>query len=128
MYSLFLIVTFFLLSCKDSEEKKHLNIVAKGQNLFTTVGCATCHSLTEDKLYGPSLHAILGKKTKVIRNGKEHSFVIDRDYIKNSIKNPDYEKSILFKSQKMPKPSLTDFEIDCITNYLISINKKNTAQ
>ncbi len=113
--------SFFVLGCEKSEKKTQ-----KGQVLFTSVGCATCHSLTDDKLYGPSLNSILGTKTTVIRNKKEYTFIIDKNYIKKSIINPDYEKSKLFKSKKMPKPSLTDFEVDCLTDYIISINNKIT--
>ncbi|TXG39517.1 c-type cytochrome [Seonamhaeicola maritimus] len=118
-----LLVSFLVIGCKDSKEKINIE---KGQELFTSVGCATCHSLSGDKLYGPSLNSILGTKTKVIRNDKEYSFIIDKNYIKKSIIDPDYEKPILFKSNKMPKPSLTNFEVDCITNYLLSIN--NTSK
>ncbi len=123
-YFLLISVTAFVFGCKDSKEKINLK---KGQELFTSVGCATCHSLSgdKDKLYGPSLNAILGTKTKVIRNNKEYSFFIDRNYIKKSIIDPDYEKPLLFKSNKMPKPSLTNFEVECITDYLISINNKS---
>lgn len=122
---LLLIISSLILGCKDSKEKTQIKNIKKGKELFTSVGCATCHSLTEDKLYGPSLHTVLGKETIVIRNGKEYSLIIDKAYIKKSIINPDYEKSILFKSNKMPKPSLTDFQINCITDYIISINQKS---
>ena len=123
-YLLVLIFTSLCLSFCNSEEKKKEERIKTGKKLFTNVGCATCHSLNTSKLYGPSLHNILATETTVIRNGKEHTFVIDKDYIKKSIKDPDYEKSILYKSKKMPKPSLTDADIDCITDYLININKK----
>lgn len=122
LYFLFLTLSSFFLGCKDSTEKMKQENIQKGKELFTSVGCATCHSLSGAKLYGPSLHAILGTKTKVIRNGKEYSFTIDINYIKKAIVDPDFEKPLLFKSNKMPKPSLTDFEVDCITNYLISLN------
>ena len=126
IFFLVLSISFLVLGCKDSKEKIHLENIKKGKELFTSVGCATCHSISGDKLYGPSLNAFLGTTTKVIRNGKEFSFLINRDYIKKSIVDPDYEKPILFKSNKMPKPSLTIFEVDCITDYIISINNKVT--
>ncbi|MFK8060144.1 MAG: c-type cytochrome [Polaribacter sp.] len=122
VYFLLLIVASLVLGCKNSKEKN----IQKGKELFTSVGCATCHSLSTEKLYGPPLHIILGTKIKVVRNSKEYAILIDRDYIKKSIIDPDYEKPILFKSKKMPKPSLTNLEVDCITDYIISINNKIT--
>ncbi|WP_158839592.1 c-type cytochrome [Polaribacter sp. L3A8] len=125
MYFLLLIVSSLVLGCKDSTEKINLEKIQKGRELFTSVGCTTCHSLSKDKLYGPSLNFILGTKKQVIRNGKEYAIIIDSNYIKKSIIDPDYEKSLLFKSNKMPKPSLTSIEVDCITNYLINMNNKS---
>ena len=125
--ALYLIISIFIFSissCKNSEEKIKSESIKKGEKLFTTVGCATCHSLTNTKLYGPSLHNILDTKINVIRNNKEYAIVVDRNYIKKSIVDPDYEKPVSFKSNKMPKPSLTNDEVDCIVNYLISINSK----
>ncbi len=121
-----LIGSSVFLGCKDSKAKINLENIQKGRELFNSVGCATCHSLSGDKLYGPALNDILGTETKVMRNNKVYSFIIDRNYIKKSIIDPDYEKPLLFKSNKMPKPSLTNFEVDCITDYLMSINNKPT--
>lgn len=126
VYFLLLIIALFVLGCKDSKQKINLENIQKGQELFTSVGCATCHSLSGDKLYGPALNGILGTQTKVIRNNTEYSFLIDRNYIIKSIIDPDYEKPILYKSNKMPKPSLTSFEVDYITDYLISLNNQST--
>lgn len=124
---LFLIFTLTLLtSCAKSKEKIHLENIQKGEKLYNSVGCATCHSISGEKRYGPKLNDILGTETNVIRNGKEYTIIIDRNYIKKSIIDPDYEKSILFKNSRMAKPSLTDHEVDCITSYLTSIYKKPT--
>ena len=124
VYLLLLIGSVLVLSCKNSKEKTELENIKKGEKLFATTGCITCHSLNNKKLYGPSLNHILGKKIKVIRNSREHSIIIDKAYIKKSISDPDYEKPQLFKRSTMPKPNLTEGEIDCITNYLISIQPK----
>ena len=122
-YFLFFLVSYLFVGCQDSKEKKEFENIQKGKQLFTSVGCATCHSITGEKRYGPKLNDILGTETKVIRNGKQYTFTIDRNYIKKAIADPDYEKPLLYKSNKMPKPNLTDHEVDCITNYLISIHK-----
>lgn len=96
----------------------------KGEVLFVSVGCTTCHSLSGETRYGPSLNKILNTDVIVIQGGKEHSLKIDREYIKRSIQDPDFEKLVDFKNKKMPKPTLSPDEIDQIADYLISINSK----
>ena len=74
-------------------------------------------------MYGPSLNGILHTSIQVIREGSEHTLIIDREYILRSIQNPDYEKLINFRNSKMPKTELSPEEIEFITDYLISINE-----
>jgi len=95
----------------------------KGKVLFNSVGCTTCHSVTGETKYGPSLNGILNTSIQVIRDGSEHTLIIDRQYILRSIQNPDYEKLINFRNSKMPKTELSSEEIELITDYLTSINE-----
>mgnify|MGYP000321361906 CR=1 FL=1 len=118
-------ISSLMIRCANSEEKNKLKNLQKGKELFTSVGCATCHSISGNKLYGPALNNLLGMETNVIRNENEYTFKIDRNYIRKSIIDPDYEKPLLYKSNKMPKPNLTDVQVDCITDYLISINNNS---
>ncbi|BBE20281.1 cytochrome c oxidase polypeptide II [Aquipluma nitroreducens] len=122
---IFLIV--FLISGCNSQNRNKLTTkesIQKGETLFATVGCTTCHSLSGETRYGPSLNKILNTEVIVIQRGKEHSIKVDREYIKKSIQDPDFEKLVDFKNKKMPKPTLSSDEIDQITDYLISINSE----
>ena len=122
---IFLIV--FLISGCNSQNRNKLTTkesIQKGEALFATVGCTTCHSLSGEARYGPSLNRILNTEIIVIQGGKEHSLKVDREYIKRSIQDPDFEKLVDFKNKKMPKPTLSPDEIDQITDYLISINSE----
>ena len=122
---IFLIV--FLISGCNSQNSNKLTTkesIPKGEALFATVGCTTCHSLSGETRYGPSLNRILNTEIIVIQGGKEHSLKVDREYIKRSIQDPDFEKLVDFKNKKMPKPTLSPDEIDQITDYLISINSE----
>ena len=122
---IFLIV--FLISGCNSQNSNKLTTkesTQKGEALFATVGCTTCHSLSGETLYGPSLNKILNTEVIVIHGGKEHPLKVDREYIKRSIQDPDFEKLVDFKNKKMPKPTLSPDEIDQIADYLISINSE----
>lgn len=122
---IFLIV--FLISGCNSQNSNKLTTkesIQKGEAIFTSVGCTTCHSLSGETRYGPSLNKILNTEVIVIQGGKEHPLKVDREYIKRSIQDPDFEKLVDFKNKKMPKPTLSPDEIDQIVDYLISINSE----
>jgi cytochrome c2 len=122
---IFLIV-FFIVGCNSQNNSKITTkeSAQKGEALFASVGCTTCHSLSGEARYGPALNKILNTDITVIRGGKEHTVKVDREYIKRSIQDPDFEKLVDFKNKKMPKPTLNPDEIDQIADYLISINSK----
>ncbi len=75
-------------------------------------------------MYGPSLNNILNTSIWVIREGKEVSLTVDREYIHRSIQNPEYEKLLNFSKRKMPKTELSEDQINQLTDYLISIHEK----
>ena len=75
-------------------------------------------------MYGPALNNILNTSIRVIREGKEVSLTVDREYIHRSIRNPEYEKLLDFKKQKMPITELSEDQINQLTDYLISINER----
>jgi len=125
VFLMFLLLCF-LIGCNNrSGARPDLNTdVVKGEALFLSSNCNSCHSISGQVLYGPPLNAILNTSLQVLRNDTQLSITVDRDFILRSIRDPDYEKSTVFKSRKMPKPTLTNQEMEWITDYLISINTK----
>lgn len=108
--------------CQPSQKQIELNL-KKGEALFTKYGCFSCHSLKGEKLYGPSLNNILGKEIVVIRQGKTATVKVDRNYLKKSILNPEYEKVKDFAKRKMPVPAISDnTDVDLLINYIENIN------
>ena len=124
--NLILLIIFLISGCNSQNSNKITTTesIQKGEALFASVGCTTCHSLSGEARYGPALNKILNTDVIVIQGGKEHSVKVDREYIKRSIQDPDFEKLVDFKNKKMPKPTLSPDEIDQIADYLISINSK----
>lgn len=98
--------------------------VKKGEELFTTVGCLLCHTISGEKnKYGPSLDNIFDKEVRVIRkSGETITIKVDRQYIFRSLKEPDFEKVEGFQSKKMTIVNLTDDQINYLVDYLIYIN------
>jgi len=122
---LFIVLSLFS-GCKSANSGKATTKenAEKGDILFHSVGCTQCHSLTGETMYGPALNNILNTSIRVIRDGKELSLTVDREYIHRSIQNPEYEKLLDFKKQKMPKTELSEDQINQLTDYLISIHEK----
>lgn len=123
-YLFIIITTLFGCNSQNSTRIITRESADKGQELFNSVGCVMCHSVTGEARYGPSLNSIFNSEILVIRNGEEKVLTIDREYIRRSIENPDYEKVNSFQNRKMPKPTLSPEDIDYITDYLISISEK----
>lgn len=125
IYFFVFMAAFALFGCNSpkSAKTKTKENANKGEVLFNSVGCTQCHSVMGETMYGPSLKGILNTSIQVIREGKEQTLTIDRDYIHRSIQNPDFEKPVDFKNSKMPVTELSPEEIEFITDYLISINE-----
>lgn len=123
---LLFIVTSFFSGCKSANSGKATTKenAEKGDALFHSVGCTQCHSLNGETMYGPALNNILNTSIRVIREGKEVSLTVDREYIHRSIHNPEYEKLLDFNKRKMPKTELSEDQINQLTDYLISIHEK----
>ena len=117
-------ISGLIIGCKDAQDKVILKPenVSKGRRLFAAVGCANCHSMTGEKLYGPPLNNIIDSTIKVFRNDTEMALIVDRVYIRKSITEPDFEKPLDFRNSMMPKPDLTAEEIDCLVDFIIASN------
>jgi mono/diheme cytochrome c family protein len=124
-HTFFLLVILMMTGCNSGINSKTITKrdIQKGEALFNSVGCTTCHSVTGKVLYGPALNTVFQSEIVVLRDGEKHTETADRDYIIRSMQNPDFEKVDGFQDRKMPKPDLTPEEIDQIADYLISLKK-----
>ena len=94
----------------------------EGAKLFQEKGCAACHSVDGTSKVGPTLQRVYGRNEIVMTIGKEHEIVVNEDYLKRSLLEPqaDIVKGFppIMPSQK---GLLTDDEIDAIIEYLKTI-------
>lgn len=124
---LFLLLTIIAATgCNSGKSSKKITSedIQKGKELFESVGCSTCHSVSGTVLYGPALNTLFQSEVVVMRNGAKQTIEADRAYIVRSMENPDFEKVDGFQDRKMPKPDLTQDQIDRIADYLISLRQK----
>jgi cytochrome c2 len=129
MNKLLFFLLLLLLGCSGSKNRKPANdeLLKKGDELFTKYGCAVCHSLRGEIIYGPPLNGIYMKKIKVLRDGKEIEVVADRAYLKKSISEPRFEKVLEYKNKEMPIATFSDEEAEILVDYLIALDEKSTS-
>ena len=94
-----------------------------GKRIMTNIGCFACHSQDGSKLVGPSFKGIYGHDVTVKTGGNERVIVVDDEYIKRSIYEPNadvvdgFTKGMMLSYQGQ----LTDKEIEQIIEYLKSL-------
>lgn len=116
----FLPVLLLLFTACGGTKQANPDLQAKGEELFASYICNTCHSLDGSDMYGPTLKDIYGKEVTVLRDGKEHRVTVDRKYLKRSIQDPDYEKLQGFEERIMPQPQISKTEVKLLVDYLTS--------
>jgi cytochrome c oxidase subunit 2 len=85
--------------------------------LLEAKDCLTCHSIDGSEGIGPTLKGIYGRKTKLI-NGS--TIIADDVYLREAIVKPDATIVDGF-DDNMPKPELTEEEVNAIVEYLESL-------
>lgn len=99
----------------DKEEKTE----HPGLTLLNNNGCTGCHSLDGSALVGPSFKDMFGHKVKVSQEGALKEVLVDENYIKQSILDPDSQVVDGFNPGMMSsyKGVLDDKAIEQIIDY-----------
>jgi len=117
-----LIFGVVLLFAKTNTEKyKNKLISSPDFDLLSKYGCITCHSLDGSKMIGPSFLDLAKGKVKVKdSNGKEKEVVVNAEYIRRSIIEPNEEIVVGYRKFSMPeqKHRLKGNDLDKIVKLL----------
>lgn len=95
-----------------------------GYQVLVKNGCNACHSSDGSKLVGPSYLGSFGKMHTVEVGGKKTEVMMDADYIRRSILDPNaeivegYNKGLMLSYEGL----VTDEEIDLIIEYIKSLH------
>jgi cytochrome c oxidase subunit II len=92
-----------------------------GLALMKRNACLSCHTQDGSRLVGPSFKDLIGRTETVLKDGNEIKVKVDRDYIMNSIKDPNAEIVKGFQPNLMPKLNLSDEDINHIIDYIETI-------
>jgi len=100
----------------DAVDTTGMTSEQRGELLFDSQTCSTCHTMNGTRVIGPPLNGLMGQEI-TLDDGT--TLVIDEDYILNSITNPmaqarqGYPKAML-------EVELTDEDLTDLLNYIKS--------
>jgi cytochrome c oxidase subunit 2 len=108
---------------KTPEGESDLDKVAVGFNVVKMNGCVACHSSDGTKLVSNSFKGIWGKTHKVVTDGKERDVVVDAEYIKKSVYEPNADIVVGFNPGLMSsyKGQISEEELSQIAEYIKSL-------
>ena len=99
-------------------DNEHARMAKKGRRLLLFKGCMGCHSTDGSEMTGPTMKWLWGKRTQVIKDGKEVEVVEDEAHITSSILEPGLDKVKGFEAV-MPVPEeMTPQDLKAIIEYL----------
>jgi cytochrome c oxidase subunit II len=96
---------------------------ATGKRIMQNIGCFACHSLDGSKLVGPSFKGIWGAEHTVVTGKETRKIIVDEEYIKRSIYDPNadvvegFMKGLMITYQGQ----LSDDDISNIIEYLKTV-------
>lgn len=106
---------------KKDEPLTEAELVLLGEQVYTLKGCAACHKTDGTSLLAPAWNGLFGKTEKVKENGKVIDVVVNEDYIRESIKEPQRKITVGFENTPMPVFPVTDAEIDQLIAFIKSL-------
>lgn len=109
-----------------AEIPEDANLALLGRQLIQAKGCVACHSLDGSSLVGPTFAGRFGETITVITAGQEREIVLDEEYVKRSIYEPDADISEGFRPGQMLsyEGEITEQEIELIVEFLKSLSEE----
>ncbi len=96
-----------------------------GRRISESKGCQACHSLDGSRLVGPTFKGIYGKNEIVITDGSEREIIIDDEYLRRSIYEPDTDIVKGYRKGQMIsyKNEVSEDEVKLIIEFIKSLNE-----
>ncbi|NQU53929.1 MAG: cytochrome c oxidase subunit II [Bacteroidetes bacterium] len=94
-----------------------------GKRIMQNIGCFACHTIDGSKLVGPSYKGIWGEEQTVVSGRETRHVIVDEDYIRTSIYDPNadivegYKKGLMLPYQGQ----LSEDDIVNIIEYLKTV-------
>ncbi len=97
---------------------------ATGRRIMQNIGCFACHTIDGNKLVGPSFKGIWGEEVTVTTGGQKRQIVVDEEYIRRSIYDPNADIVDGFNRGLMLsyEGQLSEEDVDNIIEYLKTLH------
>ena len=94
------------------------------QSLLNQKGCMTCHAIDEDNGIAPAFRGLVGTTRVVLTNGEEREVIVDEEYLRRSLLDPnaDIVKGYAIGMMPSQKYNLNDDELIKVIETLKSLN------
>lgn len=91
----------------------------KGEAIYKSAGCMTCHTTTGERLVGPTFKGIFGRSEQIVGG----NVTVDENYLRESILQPQAKIVAGFEGQAMPsfQGVLKDQQINWVIDYLKTV-------
>jgi len=91
-----------------------------GLTLLKKNACISCHTTDGTRLVGPSFKGLMGRQENVLIDGNEQTITVDRDFITQSITEPNAAITVSYQPNLMTpyKDILSDEDINKIIDYI----------
>jgi len=96
------------------------NLALLGRQITERYGCIACHSLDGSRLVGPTFKGIWGATHTVITDGREREVLVDEDYVRRSIYDPDADIVKGYRRGQMIsyRNEVSNEEVDLIIEFI----------
>jgi cytochrome c oxidase subunit 2 len=97
---------------------------ATGRRIMQNIGCFACHSIDGTRLVGPSFKGIWGEEVTVTTGSEKRQVVVDEDYIRRSIYDPNadivegFSKGLMLSYEGQ----LSEEDVENIIEYLKTLH------
>ena len=94
-----------------------------GLTILKQNACITCHSLDGSRIVGPSFKGIYGHEVEVITDGQERTVMVDDEYLKRSIYEPNadvvkgYNQGLMISYKEL----LSEEDVQKVIDYIKSL-------
>jgi caa(3)-type oxidase subunit IV len=99
------------------------NPIEKGMELAQSNGCLACHSVTGEKIVGPTWKGLYGSQRELESGATETA---NEAYLRTAIVNPSVQVAKGYPPAMPPFTKLTDEEIDAIIAYIKSLSTEGS--
>ncbi len=95
--------------------------IQAGETLYNNYGCIGCHSTDGSQSHGPTLAGLADSKRAI--EGNDTPVLADRDYLLESIRDPNAKIAKGYPPNYMPPFALPDAEYESLVLFIQSIGK-----